>query len=140
MPAVPDVGASTAALLVGALTGLLGCGLTYAGLRGCEAVTGTDSCGGPGLLVLVVILVVMVLAGAAVLRALRVTEPGNISFLGVGITTVVVLLLLIDRLYEPWMFLVVPVVTGLSFAAARWITMGYTDDDPDDGLPRHDVR
>jgi hypothetical protein len=139
---MPEVAASTAAFLVGALVGLLGCVLTYVGLQGCELVTGTDSCGGPGLLVLGVILVVMVLAGAAMLKALGVTDAGNVSFLGVGVLTVVALLLLIDYLYDPWMFAVVPAVTALSFSLARWVTTLYAEDvlDDDAGMPRHDIR
>ena len=141
-PKVPELAASTAVLVVGALIGLLGCVLTFLGLKGCELATGTDSCGGPGLLVLVVILVVMVLAGAVALRTLGVTEPGNVSFLGVGITTVVVLLFFIEQLYEPWMFAVVPMVTAVSYALARWITTRYADDilDDDRGVPHRDIR
>ena len=139
---LPEVAASTAVVVVGGLIGLVGCVLTFLGLKSCELVTGTDSCGGPGLLVLVVILVAMVLLGAVVLRALRVAEAGNISFLGVGIMTVVALIFFADYLYEPWMFLVVPLVTALSFGVARWITTRYADDvfEDDDDRPHYDVR
>lgn len=137
----PDLGGSTAALLVGAVTGLAGCVLTYLGLQGCELVTNTSSCGGPGLLVLVVIGVAMILAGAAMLRFLRVPEPGSVSFLGVGIMVVVVLVFLIDSLYDAWMFVAVPMVTAASFALARWVTTRYTDDVWDEDAPEpHDLR
>ncbi len=138
----PQMAASTAAILVGAAVGLMGCVLTFLGLRGCELVTGTGSCGGPGLLVLVVILVLMILAGAAALRALGVAEAGNVSFLGVGIMTAIALLFLINFLYNPWMFAVVPVLTAVSFAVARWISTLYAEDlDNDDGgMPHHDIR
>jgi hypothetical protein len=134
--------ASTAVILVGALIGLAGCVLTFLGLQGCELVTGTDSCGGPGLLVLGVILVAMVLLGGVVLRALRVAEAGNISFLGVGIMTVVALVFFADQLYAPWMFLVVPLVTASSFGVARWITTRYAEDvlEDHDDRPHYDVR
>ena len=129
-------------MLVGALVGLAGCGLTFFGLEGCELATGTDSCGGPGLLVLAVIVVAMVLLGALVLRAVRVSEAASISFLGVGIMTVVALIFLARHLYDPWMFVVVPVVTALSFGVARWIATRYAEDvlAGDDGRPRFDVR
>ena len=140
----PQIGASTAAFLVGAAVGLLGCALTYVGLQGCEVVTGVSSCGGPGLLVLVVILVAMVLVGAVVLRWLRVPDAGNLSFLGVGMMTAIALLFLIDYLYDPWMFLVIPAVTAMTFGIAQWITTRYTEDivdDDDDGkMPHHDIR
>jgi hypothetical protein len=129
---------------VGAAIGLLGCLLTYGGLQGCEAATGTGSCGGPGLLVLVVILVVMVVAGAVALKRLGVPEAGNVSFLGVGVMTVIVLVFLIDYLYDPWMFLVVPVVTAAGFLLAQWVTTKYADDvlddEDDDGRPHVDIR
>jgi len=129
---------------VGAAVGLLGCALTYVGLQGCEVVTGVSSCGGPGLLVLVVILVAMVLVGAVVLRWLRVPDAGNLSFLGVGMMTAIALLFLIDYLYDPWMFLVIPAVTAMTFGIAQWITTRYTEDivdDDDDGkMPHHDIR
>ena len=139
---LPDMAASTAVILVGALIGLAGCVLTFLGLQGCELVTGTDSCGGPGLLVLVVILVAMVLLGGVVLRALRVAEAGNISFLGVGIMTVVALTFFADQLYAPWMFLVVPLVTASSFGVAHWITTRYAEDvlEDHDDRPHYDVR
>jgi hypothetical protein len=139
---LPEMAATTAAFVVGALVGLLGCVLTYIGLQGCELITGTGSCGGPGLLVLIVILVLMVIAGTIALRALRVPDPGNVSFLGVGMMTVVALLVLIDYLYEPSMFLVVPAITALTYAFARWITTMYADDmdDDDRGMPHVDIR
>jgi hypothetical protein len=138
----PELAASTAAFLVGAVIGLMGCVLTVVGLQGCEWITGTGSCGGPGLLVLVVILVAMILVGTVALRRLNVPEAGNVSFLGVGIMTAIALMFLIDYLYDLWMFLVIPVLTAVSYAVARWITTMYAEDlDNDDGgLPHHDVR
>lgn len=143
-PTAPEIGTGAAAFLVGAAVGLLGCALTYLGLQGCEVVTGVGSCGGPGLLVLVVILIAMVLAGAAALRWLRVGDAGSLSFLGVGMLTVIVLLFLIDYLYDPWMFLVIPCVTAVTFGVAHWITTRYTEDivedDDDNKMPHHDIR
>jgi hypothetical protein len=139
---VPELAASTAAFLVGAVIGLMGCVLTVVGLQGCEWITGTGSCGGPGLLVLVVILVAMILVGTVALRRLNVPEAGNVSFLGVGIMTAIALMFLIDYLYDLWMFLAIPVLTAVSYAVARWITTLYAEDlDNDDGgLPHHDIR
>src|SRR5688500_1887790 len=50
--ALPALPALQAALAVGALIGLLAVLLTFASLKLCELVRGTDSCGGPGLLLL----------------------------------------------------------------------------------------
>ena len=128
MPSLPALGAAVAALVVGALVGLLGVVLTFLGLQGCELVTGTDSCGGPGLLVLVAIVVAMVLAGAAMLRLFGVPDAGSVSFLGVGLLMVVVLVLLIDSLASPAMLVVIPVLTAGCFALARWVTTQLSDD------------
>jgi len=127
---------------VGALVGLLGAALTFVGLKGCEVVTNTDSCGGPGLLVLLVIIVVMILVGATMLKAFRVSEAGNISFLGVGLLVVLMLLFSLDYLYEPWMVAVVVGLTAVCFSIAQWVTGQITEDVLDDqpGPERHDVR
>ena len=140
-PRLPALAASTASVAVGAVVGLLGCALTLVGLKTCELITGADSCGGPGLLLLIVIVVLMVLAGAALLRLFTVEDATNLSFLGVGITVAVVLMFLLDYLYEPWMFLVMPVLTALAFLLARWITTRYVEDVlADDDHEVHDIR
>jgi len=125
---VPSMSTAAASVFVGALVGALGVLLTYLGLQGCEAVRGTDSCGGPGLLILVAIVVVMVVAGGAVLRALRVPDAGNLSFLGVGILSVVVLMFLIDQLFEPWIIVAIPLLSAAAFALAHWVTTRYVED------------
>src|SRR3990170_2200276 len=56
---LPEVGAVPAAVLTGALVGLLAVGLTWLALRGCAAVRDTTSCGDPGLLVLLAIALVV---------------------------------------------------------------------------------
>jgi hypothetical protein len=109
------------------VVGAVGTGLTWAALQGCEALRGTDSCGGPGLLVLVAILALMVIAGALLLKALKVSEPNATSFLGVGLMTVIVLVALMESLFSAWMFLAVPVLTALSYLAAQWVSTRFVD-------------
>lgn len=123
----PALSPGAASLLVGAVVGAVGTGLTWAALQGCEALRGTDSCGGPGLLVLVAILTLMVIAGALLLKALRVTEPNATSFLGVGLMTVIVLVALMESLFSAWMFLAVPVLSALSYLAAQWVSTRFVD-------------
>lgn len=123
----PVLSPEVASLVVGALVGAVGTGLTWAALQGCEALRGTDSCGGPGLLVLVAILALMVIAGALLLKALRVAEPNATSFLGVGLMTVVVLVALMESLFSAWMFLAIPVLTALSYLAAQWVSTRFVD-------------
>ncbi|MFP5253913.1 MAG: hypothetical protein ACLGH4_08970, partial [Actinomycetes bacterium] len=129
----PSAGAAT--LLAGGLVGLAGTGLTWLALQGCEALRGTDSCGGPGLLVLVAILTLMVVVGALVLKALDVTEPKATSFLGVGLMTVIVLVTLMESLFSAWIFLAVPVLTALSYLAAQWVSTRFVDiEEPSPGV------
>lgn len=116
-----------ASMVAGALVGIVGTGLTWAALRGCEALRGTDSCGGSGLLVLVAILALMVVAGALLLKAMRVSEPNATSFLGIGLMTVILLVTLMESLFSVWMFLAVPVLTALSYLAAQWVSTRFVD-------------
>jgi hypothetical protein len=118
--------------------GLLGAGATYGGLLGCDALRGTKSCGGPGVFLLLAVLVVMVLAGALLLSLLRVPEPRSTSFLAVGVTAVVVLLALMEELFTTWMFVAVPLVSAAAYGLAHWVTTRYVEL-PDRG-PEHDIR
>jgi hypothetical protein len=139
-PSAPRLSGWLAALLTGVLVGVVGVLLTYASLRGCDAVRGAKSCGGgPGLLLLVVILGVMVVLGAVVLTALRVAEPRSTSFLGIGVLAVVALLALTDLLSSAWMLLVVPAVTGAAYVLAHRVATAFIEPSPEPG-PEHDVR
>jgi len=138
LSALPDLDPRLAALLTGLVVGVVGCLLTYLGLRGCELLRGTSSCGGPGLFVLVAILALMVVTGAVLLAAWKIGEPVATSLLGVGITTVVGMLVLLDVIFSGWMFLVVPALTTAGFGAAHWVTTRFVDQ-PERG-PEIDVR
>jgi hypothetical protein len=128
-----------AAAVVGLVVGLVGAGLTYGGLRACDVLRGTESCGGgPGLLLLVAILVVMALLGAVLLALLRVPDPTSLSALGTGIVCVVALVGLLEVVLESWMFVAVPLVSAVAYAAAAWVTTRVVEQ-VDDG-PRVDVR
>ena len=128
--ALPAVDARVAATITGLVVGLLAVGLTYLGLIGCEGLNGTQSCGGPGLFLLVLILALLVAAGALLLSAWRVRDALNTSLLGVGLITVICLLLLVGLLFSPWMFVVIPLVGAVTFALAQWVTATYGDSAP----------
>lgn len=135
-PAVPG---PVAAVLTGLVVGLFGAGATYGGTVGCEAWRGTSSCGGgPGLLLLVVILALMVLLGAGALALFGVPEPRSTSFLGVGLTFVVVLVALMSTVFSVWMFFAVPVLSAAAYGVAHWVTTRNVEL-PEAG-PEHDVR
>lgn len=124
---LPRPGAMLAAVVTGVLVGLGIIGLTWASLRGCEAVQGTPSCGGVGYLLLLVIMAVMVVVGALLLRLAQVSEPGSTSFLAVGLTAVLALMFLIDSLTDSAMIVVIPLICAGSFAAAHWVTRTFVE-------------
>ncbi|NUR06143.1 MAG: hypothetical protein HOQ22_03775 [Nocardioidaceae bacterium] len=128
------------AIVVGLLVGAVGAGLFYASLQGCDVVRGTESCGGgPGLLLVVVILGLMVLLGAVLLTARAVAEPRSTSFLGVGLLCVVLMVAALQQVFSSWMFLVVPLVSAAAYLIAHWVTTTYVEPQPEKG-PEHDVR
>ena len=56
--------------------------LTFASLKFCDLTSGTDSCGRPGLQLLVATLVVLTYGGAWLLRGFGIDDPGTTSFHG----------------------------------------------------------
>jgi hypothetical protein len=138
-PTMPALSGRVAAAVTGLLVGVVGAVFTYLSLRGCEAVKGTESCGGTGMPILVVILALMVLVGAAVLGAWGVEEARSTSFLGVGVLCVILLVALIEELFSGWMFVAVPVLAALSYVVAHWVTTAFVEPQPEPG-PQHDVR
>ena len=125
--ALPAVGGMTAAVITGVLVGVITVGLTWASLNLCEVVKGTSSCGGPGFLLLVAIMVAMVLLGGVLLRAFGVPDPGSTSFLAVGLLAVVALLFLVDVLFNWWMIIVVPACAVATFALSHWVTTAFIE-------------
>lgn len=127
VPRGPVLTGYPASALSGLLVGLVMVGLTVAALRGCEAVRGTSTCGGPGLLLLVIILVLLVLLGQVLLKLLRVPDPGSTSFLAVGLIAVVALLFLIDVILDWQMIIVIPLVGLVSFLLSHWVTTAFVE-------------
>ncbi len=139
-PSLPRLSTRTAVWVTGAVVGVVGALLTFLALRGCDVVAGTESCGGgPGLLLLVVILAVMVALGSALLSLWGVDESRGTSVLAVGVLCVVLLLTLIQDLFSSWMFLALPVLGAPSYLLAHWVTTTFVEATPEDG-PQHDVR
>ncbi|HLO35330.1 MAG TPA: hypothetical protein VK194_04580, partial [Candidatus Deferrimicrobium sp.] len=116
-----------ATLLTGLLVGVITVGLTWASLRLCEVAKGTSSCGGPGFLLLLAIMIAMVFLGSLLLRVTGVPEPGSTSFLAIGLLAVLVLLFLVDVLFAWWMIIVIPIFSVLTFALAHWVTTAFIE-------------
>jgi hypothetical protein len=132
------VPARLAAIVVGVLVGAFGTVLTYGSMRGCAALEGTTSCGGPGLFPLVAVVLLMVLLGAALLKAWQVSEPRGTSLLGVGLLCMVVLVGLTGQVFSVWMFVAVPLICAMGFAVAEWVTTRVVE--PNERAPGPDVR
>ena len=82
-------------------------------LRLCDAATGTASCGGgPGLLMLLAILIALTYLGGWLLRGFGISDAGSTSFLAVGLLAVVAMLFLVDSLDEWTGAVAVPLVTS----------------------------
>ena len=126
LPAIKPI---YAAILTGALAGLAAVGLAFGAARGCEAVRDTESCGGgAGLLAVVAILAIEVLIGANLLKAWQIADPVSTSFLGVGVVATIAMLTFLEQLDSPWMLLVIPLMTAVSFALSWWITVRFIDE------------
>ena len=134
LPALPVIPALRAVLVVGALVGLLAVLLTFASLKFCELASGTDSCGGPGLLLLIATVVVLTYTGASLLRGFGIADAGSTSFLAVALLAVRVRVFLLDVIYSWWMILVVPLVSMAMYALSWWVTTSFVD--TDDGRRR----
>jgi hypothetical protein len=126
---LPRVPGRVAAAVTGLVVGGAGAGGTYAALTACEAVRGVSTCGGaPGFFILVAILALMILLGMLLLKAFKVSDPGSTSFLAVGIVAVVAMLTLLDAIYSPWMFVVVPVLSASAYLLSHWVTTRFEDE------------
>ena len=128
-PSLPALPALQATLAVGAVVGLLAVLLTFASLKLCELVRGTDSCGGPGLLLLVATLVILTYVGGWLLRGFAIDDPGSTSFLAVGLLAVIAMLFFLDVIYNWWMVIVIPIVAMATYALSWWVTTRFVDID-----------
>jgi hypothetical protein len=123
-----------AVLLVGLVVGLAAVLMTYGSLRLCDAATGTTSCGGgPGLLMLLAIVIALTYLGGWLLRGFGIDDAGSTSFLAVGLVTLVAMLFLVDSLDEPSGAIAVTVVTVLAYALSWRVTAALVDANADQG-------
>ncbi|MDQ4007276.1 MAG: hypothetical protein M3211_04175 [Actinomycetota bacterium] len=116
----PRIPAPLAAAAVGVLVAVLARVLILAGEVGCEALRGTSSCGGAGGFMLMLIAVLMLYAGTRLLRTLVVPDPGVTSALGLALLGIAMLTVLLDSIFSPWMWVVLPLVAAALYAFAAW--------------------
>ncbi len=125
---LPQLSGRAAAALIGALVGL-GLVLATAGvLRACDAVRGTQTCGGAGgFTLLVVIIVAAAYVGGLALRAAEVPDPGSTSFLAVGLVVVAAMVFFIESVLSWWMLLVIPAISAATYVLSYWVTTAFVD-------------
>jgi hypothetical protein len=127
-PRFPVLPALPAVLLVGAVVGAAAVLMTWGSLRLCEAATGTASCGGgPGLLMLLAILIALTYLGGWLLRGFGIGDAGSTSLLAVGLLAVVAMLFLVDSLDEWAGALWVVIVTIAAYAVSWRVTAALVD-------------
>ncbi|GAB7003601.1 hypothetical protein JCM18899A_10720 [Nocardioides sp. AN3] len=116
--------AALAGLVVGAFLVLA----TLGGLNACESIRGTASCGGgPGSLLLLLIVVLAVFIGAAVLRWASVPSATSISVLAVALVSVLSMLFLTDALDQLTGAVAVGILSVAAYLLAHWVTARYLD-------------
>jgi hypothetical protein len=121
-----------AAAVTGVVVGALAVLLTWLSTTACDVVRGTSSCGGgPGLLILVVVLVLLSWVGGLLLRVFGVDDAGSTSILAVGILAVLVLVFLLGSIDQWWMVIAIPVAAVISYCASWWVTTSVVGDDAD---------
>jgi hypothetical protein len=116
----PRIPAPLAAAAVGVLVAVLARVLILAGEAGCEALRGTSSCGSAGGFMLLLIAVLMLYAGTRLLRTLAVPDPGVTSALGLALLGIAMLTVLLDSIFSPWMWVVLPLVAAVLYSFAAW--------------------
>lgn len=126
-PVLHRIGGIPASLLTGLVVGVLTVGLTGAGFRLCEVVQGTPSCGKPGILLLLAILITMIYVGKWLLMAFGLPDPGSTSFLAVGLLAVMALLFLVDVLFDWWMIIVIPIIAMITYALSHWVSTAFVE-------------
>lgn len=115
--------------LVGLLAGFALVFATNATLRACDAAKGTSSCGGPGLFLLLAILLLILVGSRSLLKLWGFDDAGTVAFLGLGLTAIVALLFLTAHLLSITMVLVIPALCVATFLIGGWLatTMAEAD-------------
>jgi hypothetical protein len=111
-----------AAAATGLLVGSVSAALVWLGMAGCDVWRDTPSCGGGvGFGMLVAVFVISWIVGRLLLGFAGVPDGLLVSFLGVGLAMIVVMLFLIDETFSVWMWLVMPLLTAVTFTGSFWL-------------------
>lgn len=123
----PAAGAAAAGMLVGVSAVVL----VALGMRACDVIRDSPSCGGPGLLMLIAIVVALIAIGRALLGFVRVPDPFTVSFLGVVVALVIVLAGFVEQTFSAWMWLVMPLLGAATFTLCHLVLTASAKPDAD---------
>ncbi len=129
---LPPLSAPIACAVTGVVVGLGMVALVFIASQGCSVVRDTSSCGGVGLLFLIVIVVLAVLFGAVLLKAWQIADPMNSSFLAVGLVAVIAMLFFLSYIDQWWMVIVIPAISAGTYVLAWWVTRTFIEDAVED--------
>ena len=118
---LPHPPTPVATALTGLVCGLVATALVWGGARGCDATRGRPTCGGYGLVLLMAILVICYLVGLVLLKAFEVRDPGVTAFFGITLPLLVVLVFLLDDVFDTWMAYAVPLLGAVGFVASAYL-------------------
>lgn len=121
---LPRLAPRLAAAVTGVAVATTGILLVWLSLQACSSVRGVSSCGGVGLLAIVLTLVAQGAVGTLLLGLLGVTAARSTAVLGVGVTSFVAMVLLYASVSGPWLSAALLVVTPAAFVLAEGVTGG----------------
>lgn len=122
---IPALNGPTAAAAAGLLVGAFLVATTLAGQELCTVARGTSSCGTPGYLLLIAILIVGVVLGSQVLAFAGAEEPGSTSTLAIALFAVLALVLVGGSLLAWWMILVAPLLSVACYSLSHLVTTRF---------------
>lgn len=122
--AVPELSPRLAARVTGVVVAVTGILLVWLSLQACSSVRGVSSCGGVGLLAIVLTLVAQGAVGTVLLGLLGVASARSTAVLGIGVASFVAMVLLYASLPGPWLSVALLVVTPAAFLLAEGVTSG----------------
>jgi hypothetical protein len=121
LPTLRRFPAPLAAAFTGLVCGGLVTGLVWSGERGCDATRGQPSCGGYGLGMLLVIVVVCFVVGVLLLKVFGVAEPGVTTFFGLALPMLLILGLLLDHVFDHSMAIAFPLIVAVGFVLSTYL-------------------
>jgi len=121
---LPNLPGPVGAAAVGLLCAVLAMLLVALGERGCDAVLGTPSCGGAGVVLLAVVAAAMLSVGLVLLRLLDAPDPGITNLFGFSLFVIVLMSALLEQIFSTTMWIVLPLLGAACYSVAALLSTG----------------